>query len=259
MEVYKNHSSCCCSVLLHYFTSQAWNNFISNGFHYLIVLRLKHIGSRCSFVSHNIVRLSITDWPLQFSVMVIVKSGNTKYIFSQISEWLHGKLRCKQTNTAAPIDYDLRWLHHQLLIGFTNTAFCIQNPTDRMTHPSTNLLPSTYTIQQLQLATCTQALHSDLPLTEGVLLLSLSTSTVMLTQNNNTQSILNNLVWTMNCILKGIHDRKYFHSPGLGRTVPCVWCLGLCPVSMKAVTDLSCIVRDRINVTICKKIKTLLL
>ena len=31
------------------------------------------------------------------------------------------------------------------------------------------------------------------------------------------------------------------------------------PVSMKAVTDLSCIVRDRINVTICKKIKTLLL
>ena len=35
-------------------------------------------------------------------------------------------------------------------------------------------------------------------------------------------------------------------------------CLGLGPVSMKAVTDLSCIVRDRINVTICKKIKTLL-
>ena len=31
------------------------------------------------------------------------------------------------------------------------------------------------------------------------------------------------------------------------------------PVSMKAVTGLSCIVRDRINVTICKKIKTLLL
>ena len=29
MEVYKNHSSCCFSVLLHYFTSQAWNNFIS--------------------------------------------------------------------------------------------------------------------------------------------------------------------------------------------------------------------------------------
>ena len=32
-------------------------------------------------------------------------------------------------------------------------------------------------------------------------------------------------------------------------------CLVSGPVSMKAVTDLSCIVRDRINVTICNKIK----